>query len=314
MCAPKAQRDMDWPAAHRLLHTPLLTCGCACPSAHAHAHAHAADMLVRQSRRFLGDAITFGVMRRSFMRQFCAGETQADIMPTINMLRQSGIRAIIDYAAEDDVAAADAPPAAAAAGSNTPQAAAAGGGQQQQQQQQQQQAAVGGAPTWQPEPSLVAVGRQYSYESEATCDRHVAIFLQAIDTGALECVLRCARMSMCPLHVAALSSTRARAVCRCGALHHAAAVAKLPDPGFAAIKVTALGNPVLLERMSGALLEIRALFSEADADGARVCVCAAGGGAVDGMQGLGSLQRVLLDACAAHANVAQAAMVCLLQA
>lgn len=37
--------------------------------------------------------------------------------------------------------------------------------------------------------------------------------------------------------------------------------------GFAAIKVTALGNPQLLERMSAALVEIRSLFREADADG-----------------------------------------------
>lgn len=37
--------------------------------------------------------------------------------------------------------------------------------------------------------------------------------------------------------------------------------------GFAAIKVTALGNPQLLERMSAALVEIRSLFREADTDG-----------------------------------------------
>jgi proline dehydrogenase len=54
------------------------------------------------------------------------------------------------------------------------------------------------------------------------------------------------------------------------------AVSRLPDQGFAAIKVTALGNPVLLERMSGALQEIRSLFREADADGAT----GAGGGCV----------------------------------
>lgn len=44
-------------------------------------------------------------------------------------------------------------------------------------------------------------------------------------------------------------------------------VANLPDLGFAAIKVTALGNPQLLERMSAALVEIRSLFAEADTDG-----------------------------------------------
>jgi hypothetical protein len=33
-------------------------------------------------------------------------------------------------------------------------------------------------------PGAVAVGRTYSYEDEATCDKHVDIFLQAIATGA----------------------------------------------------------------------------------------------------------------------------------
>jgi hypothetical protein len=33
------------------------------------------------------------------------------------------------------------------------------------------------------------------------------------------------------------------------------------------VQVTALGNPMLLERMSAALLEIRSLFREADQDG-----------------------------------------------
>jgi hypothetical protein len=66
----------------------------------------------------------------------------------------------------------------------------------------------------------------HRYEDEALCDRHVGIFLKAIDT-----------------------------------------VARLPGQGFAAIKVTALGSPALLERMSGALLEIRRLFRAADADG-----------------------------------------------
>lgn len=59
-----------------------------------------ADALVKASRRFLGDTITFGVMRHTFMKQFCAGETEEDLRPTIDMLRANGIGAIIDYAGE----------------------------------------------------------------------------------------------------------------------------------------------------------------------------------------------------------------------
>ncbi len=45
-------------------------------------------------------------------------------------------------------------------------------------------------------------------------------------------------------------------------------VSNLGGAGFAAIKMTALGNPLLLERMSSALVEIRALFKAGDTDGA----------------------------------------------
>lgn len=187
-----------------------------------------AEALVRASRRVLGDGFTFGLMRHTFMKQFCAGEKEEDLWPTINLLRANGIGTIIDYAAEDDVEAAAKPgsksspadqqPTTAAAatdgsGSTHADAAAAGGAA----------AAVLGATQL---PGAVAVSRTYSYEDEATCDKHVGIFLQAIATGA-----------------------------------------KLPGQGFAAIKVTALGNPMLLERMSAALLEIRSLFREADRDG-----------------------------------------------
>lgn len=165
------------------------------------------------------------------MKQFCAGEDEDDIMPTINMLRENGIRAIIDYAAEDDSPAAAAAPKAQ---HSTPQqqqqapstASAATEGTGSSSGSVSTDAAAAGAGTWEPAPNLVAVGRQYSYENEATCDKHVEVFLKAIDT-----------------------------------------VAKLPDQGFAAIKVTALGNPQLLERMSAALVEIRSLFREADTDG-----------------------------------------------
>lgn len=148
-------------------------------------------------------------------------------MPTINMLRANGIRAIIDYAAEDDSpspAAANQPQHTAQQQAPSSSAAAIEGSGSGPASPSA--AAAGAAGSWEPAPNLVAVGRQYSYENEATCDKHVEVFLKAIDT-----------------------------------------VAKLPDQGFAAIKVTALGNPQLLERMSAALVEIRDLFREADTDG-----------------------------------------------
>ena len=49
-----------------------------------------------------------------------------------------------------------------------------------------------------------------------------------------------------------------------------AAATSSPGTGFAAVKVTALGNPLLLERISTAIRTIWGLFSKFDLDG--VCV------------------------------------------
>jgi proline dehydrogenase len=71
--------------------------------------------------------------------------------------------------------------------------------------------------------------RVYSYASEVECDRHASIFASCI---------RSARD-----------------------------VSTIPGRGFAAIKVTALGDPALLERMSIAIVEIRNLFGKFDVGG-----------------------------------------------
>ena len=65
--------------------------------------------------------------------------------------------------------------------------------------------------------------RGYDYESEAKCDRHVEVFKKCIHD------------------VASLSGSSTK-------------------DGYAAIKVTALGNPKLLERMSRAIVEAKKLF------------------------------------------------------
>jgi proline dehydrogenase len=72
------------------------------------------------------------------------------------------------------------------------------------------------------------VARTYEYEGEATCDQRTDIFLKAIS---------------------------------------AAAVSGSDGKGFAAIKLTALGPPKLLERVSTALLAIKDLFRQFDSDG-----------------------------------------------
>ena len=69
--------------------------------------------------------------------------------------------------------------------------------------------------------------RVYDYKSEKDCDDHVEIFKSCIRS------------------VRDVSPTR----------------------GFAALKVTALGNPELLERMSTMIVEVKNLFSKFDQKG-----------------------------------------------
>mgnify|MGYP005680704701 CR=1 FL=1 len=70
--------------------------------------------------------------------------------------------------------------------------------------------------------------REYDYESEAKCDKHTSTFIKCIkDVGALN-----------PNH-----------------------------DGYAAVKVTALGNPKLLARLSTAIVEAKRLFEVFDLDG-----------------------------------------------
>uniref|UniRef100_A0A7S4EIW5 Proline dehydrogenase n=1 Tax=Pseudo-nitzschia australis TaxID=44445 RepID=A0A7S4EIW5_9STRA len=78
--------------------------------------------------------------------------------------------------------------------------------------------------------SPTVTAREYDYESEAQCDQHVSTFLQCINDVAA-------------------SSTEGE--------HH----------GYAAIKVTALGNPKLLARLSKAIVEAKRLFSVLDLNG-----------------------------------------------
>lgn len=71
--------------------------------------------------------------------------------------------------------------------------------------------------------SLQNTAREYSYEDEEQCDRHLKVFQKCI--------------------------------------HDAASLSK---DGFAAVKVTALGNPKLLSRMSQAIVESKKLFQKFD--------------------------------------------------
>lgn len=223
-----------------LLNAYLVLRACAFKPLVAHA-----QQLLSASNRLLGPAITYGVVKRTFFRQFCAGEDLGEVWKTMRQLQQHGVAGILDYAAESDVpepppankpssvgaaavAAADkahytASAAAVAlakgSSSSSASAAAAAGALATAEgpagpQSDLQPAA--GPPLGMP--GLVA--RSYPYASELVCDSHVKDFLSAIDTAS-----------------------------------------KMPQKGFAAIKITALGNPALLERMAASIVEVHHTYT-----------------------------------------------------
>ncbi|DBA95567.1 TPA: hypothetical protein ACH3X3_013417 [Trebouxia sp. C0006] len=68
-----------------------------------------ADVLLAAAKKVVGPTVVTSVVRHTFFKHFCGGECEHTLKPTADMLRQHGIRPILNYAAEDDVS--DAPTA-----------------------------------------------------------------------------------------------------------------------------------------------------------------------------------------------------------
>ncbi|KAG2448577.1 hypothetical protein HYH02_006468 [Chlamydomonas schloesseri] len=172
-----------------------------------------AEGLLANARRVLGDSTALSFVQSTFYQHFVAGKDAGDVWGRMNTLRANGVGAILDYAEEEDLLTAckqPAPPAAA----NAAAAAAAGA-------QVSARDPLGGE-------SLIksrVAARTYTFQDDATCERHTQAFIAAIDTAAT-----------------------------------------LPGQGFAAIKLTALGDPALLEHLAAALDAVKALFRRYDSN------------------------------------------------
>ena len=59
--------------------------------------------LIPSSQRVVGKPVTASIVRNTFFKQFCAGETQVDVEPLMEKLQSLGVGGILDYAAEEDV-------------------------------------------------------------------------------------------------------------------------------------------------------------------------------------------------------------------
>lgn len=135
-----------------------------------------ASGLLRVSQALLGKRLTTSLVRHTFFRVFCAGETEAQAQHTMRQLAKFGVGGILDFAAEADL-----------------------------------EKAVSKSS------DLLVMSREYEYESERQCDAHMSNFL--------ECV-------------------------------------RAAQPGgFAAVKVTALGDAATIKNISLCVKEITQLFT-----------------------------------------------------
>ncbi|KAG5187941.1 FAD-linked oxidoreductase-like protein [Tribonema minus] len=152
-----------------------------------------AERLLRLGYRVFGHTVVDAVIRQTFFKHFCAGETAGEVGARVRQLQALGVNGIFDYAAEAEVAAEETPPA------STSSAAASTSG------------------------ARTVVARQYSYDGEALCDARAGVFLECIR-----------------------------------------AVRDQSPGGIAAIKMTALSDPLLLTRASACIVELKRLFHRLD--------------------------------------------------
>jgi len=69
-----------------------------------------ASRLYRMATQTMGHGLPDSVIRASFFKHFCGGESERDLMPVMDRLHGRGVGAILDYAAEADVDAAPSHP------------------------------------------------------------------------------------------------------------------------------------------------------------------------------------------------------------
>jgi len=62
-----------------------------------------ANRLYRLATQIMGHNLPDSVIRASFFKHFCGGETEREVMPVMDRLGRNGVGAILDYAAEGDV-------------------------------------------------------------------------------------------------------------------------------------------------------------------------------------------------------------------
>ncbi len=189
------------------------------------------------------------ILKHSLYRQFCAGENENDVRfcNALHDLNRRGVGAILDYAAEDDIDSTSSNSNGNSNGISTSTTSGSSGSSDDSTDNNNRNRNIVTRPPFnQP-------ARIYEYQSEQKCDEHVEIFKKCI---------RAVQKTKATTNKN--SNTNNNNLFE-NNVNVDTDTTELP--GFAAIKITALCNPLLLERLSTAMDETKALFAKFDTDG-----------------------------------------------
>ncbi|KAH9493345.1 hypothetical protein DERF_014097 [Dermatophagoides farinae] len=124
------------------------------------------DMLLKWSRRLMGERLFHYLMRSTFYGQFVAGKDQDDMKPVLDHLRSFGVKSILDYSAEEDIE------------KKFDKISDKQKGKEKAVKQYEYDDVVHGRREYRP------VARTYFYMNEAQCEKNMDIFLRCIDVVA----------------------------------------------------------------------------------------------------------------------------------
>jgi len=185
------------------------------------------DFLVQHNQRILqilrkslGKSLFKRLLKSTFYGHFVAGETREEVAPTVHKIRKFGVKSILDYSVESDISQQEAEEKAVEGAVGTDKVA-------------QPLEAIGEDQTFEKIHKQFSVhkefgdrrldvvsARTYFYAGERECDKNVDIFCRSIDS----------------------------------------VVEATGREGFAAIKLTALGRPQLLLKLSETIVQTRNFF------------------------------------------------------
>ncbi|TMS38262.1 hypothetical protein L596_005027 [Steinernema carpocapsae] len=163
-------------------------------------------------RKVLGANVFKKILKSSFYGHFVAGENRAEVEPTVGKLAKFGVKSILDYSVESDISQEEAEEKAVegVVGETNPPDVIADSGIVDEQTVTETHERYTVHKDFGDRRVDVVGARTYFYAGERECDRNRDIFLQSIDAVA--------------------ETTRAQ--------------------GWAAVKLTALGRPQLLLKIS----------------------------------------------------------------